>query len=177
MYIRKFPEHSASCLKKLTADRWKLPSVTQMKQQADRDMPPRTERDAEQFWQDNAVDGRISLTDYDGRTVVISREQFMSHTVGKGRDNRIALWDAMLDTLQHPDEVWLNDEIKSNELDTYCVMKFYRDEVVAVNYRIEGEELVLKTWYIMQTNLNKRVAYMKKVIWDRRRRGLLIKKR
>lgn len=177
MYIRKFPEHSASCLKKLTADRWKLPSVTQMKQQADRDMPPRTERDAEQFWQDNAVDGRISLTDYDGRNVVISREQFMSHTVGKGRDNRIALWDAMLDTLQHPDEVWLNDEIKSNELDTYCVMKFYQDEVVAVNYRIEGEELVLKTWYVMQTNLNKTVAYMKKVIWDRRRRGLLIKKR
>lgn len=183
MYIRKFPEHSASYLKKLTADRWKLPSVPQMKQQADRDMPPRTERNTEQFWQDNAVDGRISLTDYDGRTVVISREQFMSHTVGKGRDNRIALWDAMLDTLQHPDEVWLNNEIEKNaqnkaeELDTYCLMKFYQDEVVAVNYRIEGEELVLKTWYIMQTNLNKNVSYMKKKIWDKRRFGLLVKKR
>ena len=56
-------------------------------------------------------------------------------------------------------------------------MKFYRDEVVAVNYRIEGEELVLKTWYIMQTNLNKTIEYMRKRIWDKRRFGLLVKKR
>ena len=127
--------------------------------------------------------GRISLTDYDGRTVVIDREQFFSHTTGKGRDNRIWLWDAMLDTLQNPDEVWLNNEIEKNaqekaeELNTYCLMKFYRDEVVAVNYRIEGEELVLKTWYVMQTNLNKTIEYMRKRIWDKRRFGLLVKKR
>ena len=176
MYIRKFPEHSASYLKKLTADRWKLPTVQKMKQEAQADMPPRVERDAERFWEENAVDGRISLTDYDGRTVVIDREQFFSHTTGKGRDNRIWLWNAMLDVLQNPDEVWLNDEIKPDDLDTYCLMKFYRDEVVAVNYRIEGEELVLKTWYIMQTNLDRTIAYMKKKIWDRRRRGLLVKK-
>lgn len=183
MYIRKFPEHSASYIKKLTADRWKLPTVQKMKQEAQADMPPRVERDAERFWEENAVDGRISLTDYDGRTVVIDRDQFFSHTTGKGRDNRIWLWDAMLDTLQNPDEVWLNNEIEKNaqekaeELNTYCLMKFYRDEVVAVNYRIEGEELVLKTWYIMQTNLNKTIEYMRKRIWDKRRFGLLVKKR
>lgn len=175
MYIRKFPEHSASYLKKLTADRWKLPTVQQMKEEAQTNMPPVVERDAELFWEKNAVDGRIRLTDYDGRTVVIDREQFFSHTSAKGRDNRIALWDAMLDTLQHPDEVWLNNEIKENELDTYCLLKFYRDEVMTVNYRIEGEELVLKTWYVMQTNLKgKTIAYMKKKIWDMRRRGLLV---
>ena len=183
MYIRKFPEHSASYIKKLTADRWKLPTVQKMKQEARTDMPPRVERNAERFWEENAVDGRISLTDYDGRTVVIGREQFFSHTTGKGRDNRIVLWDAMLDTLRNPDEVWLNNEIEKNaqekaeELNTYCLMKFYRDEVVAVNYRIEGEELVLKTWYIMQTNLNKTVEYMRRRIWDKRRFGLLVKKR
>lgn len=183
MYIRKFPEHSASYIKKLTADRWKLPTVQKMKQEVQTDMPPRVERDAERFWEENAVNGRISLTDYDGRTVVIDREQFFSHTTGKGRDNRIWLWDAMLDTLQNPDEVWLNNEIEKNaqekveELNTYCLMKFYRDEVVAVNYRIEGEELVLKTWYIMQTNLNKTIEYMRKRIWDKRRFGLLVKKR
>lgn len=177
MYIRKFPEHSASYIKKMTADRWKLPTVQKMKQEAQTDMPPRVERDAERFWEENAVDGRISLTDYDGRTVVIDSDQFFSHTTGKGRDNRIWLWDAMLDTLQNPDEVWLNDEIKPNELDTYCLMKFYQDEVVAVNYRIEGEELVLNTWYIMQTNLDKTKKYMKERIWNRRRRGLLVKKR
>lgn len=182
MYIRKFPEHSASYLKKLTADRWKLPTVQKMKQEAGTDMP-RTERNEQEVWDAYSRDGRISLTDYDGRTVVIDEKQFLSHTTGKGRDNRIWLWDAMLDTLQNPDEVWLNNEIEKNaqekaeELNTYCLMKFYRDEVVAVNYRIEGEELVLKTWYIMQTNLNKTIEYMRKRIWDKRRFGLLIKKR
>ena len=84
----------------------------------------------------------------------------------------------------NPDEVWLNNEIEKNalekteQLDTYCLLKFYRDEVLAVNYKIEDEALVLKTWYIMQTNLKgKTVAYMKKNIWDKRRWGLLIKKR
>lgn len=183
MYIRKFPEHAASYLKRLTADRWKLPTVQQMKQQADGDMPPRVERDEQAVWDIYSHDGKIALTDYDGRTVTISREQFFSHTTAKGRDNRITLWDAMLDALKHPDEVWLNNELEKNvqnkaeELNTYCLMKFYRDEVVAVNYRIEGEELVLKTWYIMQTNLDKSVAYMKRKIWDKRRFGLLIKKR
>lgn len=141
------------------------------------------ERDAERFWEENAVDGRISLTDYDGRTVIIDEKQFFSHTTAKGRDNRIWLWDAMLDTLQNPDEVWLNNEIEKNALEkeqalnTYCLLKFYRDEVMTVNYRIEGEELVLKSWYIMQTNINKTIEYMKKRIWDKRRWGLLVKKR
>ena len=103
--------------------------------------------------------------------------------MAKGHDNRIWLWDAMLDTLQNPDEVWLNNEIEKNalekeqELNTYCLLKFYRDEVMTVNYRIEGEELVLKSWYIMQTNINKTIEYMKKRIWDKRRWGLLVKKR
>lgn len=182
MYIRKFPEHSSSYIKKLTADRWKQPAVQKMKREAETDMP-RTERNEREVWDAYSRDGRISLTDYDGRTVVIDERQFFSHTTAKGRDNRIRLWDAMLDTLQNPDEVWLNNEIgknaqeKAERLDTYCLMKFYRDEVVAVNCRIEGEELVLKTWYIMQTNLNKTIEYMRKRIWDKRRFGLLIKRR
>lgn len=184
MYIRKFPQQAASYLKKMTADRWELPTVQQMKDNAQDDMPPRVERNEKQLWEEKAVDGVISLTDYDGRKVVIYEKQFFGHTTAKGRDNRIALWNAMLDTLMDPDEVWLNNEIEKNslekaeQLDTYCLLKFYRDEVVAVNYKIEGEALVLKTWYVMQTNLKgKTVAYMKKNIWDKRRWGLLIKKR
>lgn len=82
----------------------------------------------------------------------------------------------MLETLHAPDEVWLNDEIKHDLLDTYCLLKYYRDEVLAVNYRIEGEKLVLKTWYVMQTRTpGNRKVNLKKEIWDKRRRGLLIK--
>ena len=183
MYIRKFPGLGAARINRMTAEKWGLPDVPKMKEEAERNMPPRQNYDESNIWKEQAEDDVIRLKDYRGREIVLTRKQFLSHTSGKGRDNRIALWDAMLDTLQHPDEVWLNNEIEKNalnkapELDTYCLLKFYRDEVVAVNYRIEDEQLLLKTWYIMQTNLKKTNGYMKKRIWNMRRWGLLIKKR
>lgn len=139
---------------------------------------PVSGRSEQEVWETYAEDGRIVLTDYDGRKVIVEKKQFDSHTAGKGRDNRIRYWDAMLETLHAPDQVWLNDEIKHDLLDTYCLLKYYRDEVLAVNYRIEGEKLVLKTWYVMQTRTpGNRKVNLKKEIWDKRRRGLLIKKR
>lgn len=183
MYIRKFPGQGAARINRMTAEKWGLPDVPKMKEEAERNMPPRQDYDESKIWKEQAEDDVIRLKDYRGREIVLTRKQFLSHTAAKGRDNRIALWDAMLDTLQHPDEVWLNNEIEKNalnkapELDTYCLLKFYRDEVVAVNYRIEDEQLLLKTWYIMQTNLKKTNGYMKKRIWNMRRWGLLIKKR
>ena len=78
----------------------------------------------------------------------------------------------MLETLHAPDEVWLNDEIKHDLLDTYCLLKYYRDEALAVNYRIEGEKLVLKTGHVMQTRTpGNRKVNLKKEIWDKRRRA------
>lgn len=177
MYIRKFPHHASSYLGRMTADRWNLPGVPEMKKDAS-GIIPLSERSEQEVWEALAENNKIILKDYNDREIVIEKKQFDSHTTGKGRDNRIKYWDAMLETLQKPDEVWLNDEIKHNLLDTYCLLKYYEDEVLAVNYRIEGEQLVLKTWYIMQTKkpANRKVN-LKKEIWDKRRRGLLIKKR
>lgn len=177
MYIRKFPQQASSYLKDMTAERWNLPGVQAMKRDASGNIPV-SGRSEQEVWETYAEDGRIVLTDYDGRKVIVEKKQFDSHTAGKGRDNRIRYWDAMLETLHAPDEVWLNDEIKHDLLDTYCLLKYYRDEVLAVNYRIEGEKLVLKTWYVMQTRTpGNRKVNLKKEIWDKRRRGLLIKKR
>nr|DAP56154.1 MAG TPA: portal [Caudoviricetes sp.] len=177
MYIRKFPQQASSYLEKMTAERWNLPKVQEMKESANGTIPI-TVQDEIEIWDKYADGNLIRLEDYNRKEIVIERKQFMSHTSGKGRDNRIKYWDAMLETLQHPDEVWLNDEIKHDWLDTYCLLKYYEDEVLAVNYRIEGEQLVLKTWYIMQTKApGNRKVNLKKEIWDKRRRGLLIKKR
>lgn len=177
MYIRKFPQQASSYLEKMTAERWNLPKVQEMKESANGTIPI-TVQDETEIWDKYADGNLIRLEDYNRKEIVIERKQFMSHTSGKGRDNRIKYWDAMLETLQHPDEVWLNDEIKHDWLDTYCLLKYYEDEVLAVNYRIEGEQLVLKTWYIMQTKApGNRKVNLKKEIWDKRRRGLLIKKR
>lgn len=117
MYIRKFPGQGAARINRMTAEKWGLPDVPKMKEEAERHMPPRQDYDESKIWKEQAEDDVIRLKDYRGREIVLTRKQFLSHTSGKGRDNRIALWDAMLDTLQHPDEAWLNNEIEKKRLE------------------------------------------------------------
>lgn len=51
----------------------------------------------------------------------------------------------MLETLEEPDEIWLNDETQHNYMNTFYLIKYYKDEVFAVNFRIENDTLSLKT--------------------------------
>lgn len=176
MYIRKFPQQSSGSIGKLTAQKWGLDSVPANMETRTENMP-RTEKDELQLWADLEQDGIITLTDYQGRHIIVEKSQFDSHTTAKGRDNRIVLWDAMLEALAEPDEVWLNDEIKKDELDTYSLLRYYNDGVIVVNYRIENERLLLKTWYEMVTGLPKGKREQLQKIWDKRRHGLLIEKR
>lgn len=176
MYINKFPRQSSSSMGKQTAQKWGLESVPASMEKKPEKMP-RTEKNEQQVWEELEQDGVITLPDYQGRNIIVEKSQFDSHTTAKGRDNRIALWDAMLETLRSPDEVWLNDEIKKNELDTYSLLRYYNDGVMVVNYRIEDEKLLLKTWYEMVTKLSKGKREQLQRIWDKRRHGLLIEKR
>lgn len=175
MYIRKFPNQAARHLNQLTADKWGMESVPKQMAKAEQVIPVQAQP-APVVWEQAASEGVISLPDYRGRTIVLEKKQFDSHTTGKGSDDRIVYWDAMLETLLHPDEVWLNDDIKKNVYDTYSLLRYYQDGVIVANYRIEDDKLVLKTWYLMRTTQdpNKRIDLKK--IWDKRRRGLLIKK-
>lgn len=176
MYIRKFPQQSSGSMGKQTAQKWGLDSVP-ANMEGKTDKIPQTDKSEQQIWEELAHDGAITLPDYQDRNIIVEKSQFDSHTTGKGRDNRILLWDAMLETLQAPDEIWLNDEIKRNELDTYSLLRYYNDGVIVVNYRIENEKLLLKTWYQMTTSLPKGKKQQLQKIWDKRRHGLLIKKR
>lgn len=181
MYINKFPGNAMSYLKKMTADKWGAGSVPVLKSRAKSDIPL-TEQNENEIWKKYEKDNIVILKDYRGRDITLTYQQFLEHTTEKGRDNRIKYWDAMLDTLKNPDEVWLNDEIKHDQLDTYCLLKYYRDNVMVVNFRIENDTLALKTWYIMLTiykpgksqNGNNKKNPLK-IIWNKRRRGLLLK--
>lgn len=176
MYIRKFPRQAASYLKNQTAKKWGLDSIPScMARKSDK--LPLTDKTEKQIWEELVRKGVITVTDYQERDITIEKRQFDSHTAGKGRDNRIVYWDALLETLKDPDEVWLNDEIKKNELDTYCLVRYYKDGVIVVNYRIEGDRLQLKTWYRMVKELPEKERKQLQKIWDKRRHGLLIKKR
>lgn len=176
MYIRKFPQQSSSSIGNQNASKWGLDSVPANMEKKSEKLP-RTDKNEQQIWEELEQDNVIALPDYQGRNIIVEKSQFDSHTTGKGRDNRIPLWNAMLETLQAPDEVWLNDEIKKNELDTYSFLRYYNDGVMVVNYRIEDEKLLLKTWYQMVTTLPKGKREQLQKIWDKRRHGLLIKKR
>lgn len=176
MYIRKFPQQSSSSIGNQNASKWGLDSVPANMEKKSEKLP-RTDKNEQQIWEELEQDNVIVLPDYQGRNIIVEKSQFDSHTTGKGRDNRIPLWNAMLETLQAPDEVWLNDEIKKNELDTYSFLRYYNDGVMVVNYRIEDEKLLLKTWYQMVTTLPKGKREQLQKIWDKRRHGLLIKKR
>ncbi len=176
MYIRKFPQQAARRLGNLTADKWGQDTVPRLIEKAGGSIPV-TESTEDSIWQQNEKDGVISLHDYQGRTITLEKKQFYSHTSGKGRDNRIPYWDAMLEVLAHPDEVWLNDDIKKDVFDTYNLIRYYNDGVIVVNYRIEDDRLLLKSWYEMTTKVPEGRKVQLKRIWDKRRRGLLIKKR
>lgn len=176
MYIRKFPQQSSSSIGNQNASKWGLDSVPANMEKKSEKLP-RTDKNEQQIWEELEQDNVIALPDYQGRNIIVEKSQFDSHTTGKGRDNRIPLWNAMLETLQAPDEVWLNDEIKKNELDTYSFLRYYNDGVMVVNYRIEDEKMLLKTWYQMVTTLPKGKREQLQKIWDKRRHGLLIKKR
>lgn len=176
MYIRKFPQQSSSSIGNQNASKWGLDSVP-ANMETKSEKLPRTDKNEQQIWEELEQDNVVALPDYQGRNIIVEKSQFDSHTTGKGRDNRIPLWNAMLETLQAPDEVWLNDEIKKNELDTYSFLRYYNDGVMVVNYRIEDEKLLLKTWYQMVTTLPKGKREQLQKIWDKRRHGLLIKKR
>lgn len=175
MYIRKFPGQASRYLNKLTADKWGQKNVPELMRSADKPMPVNVEPESK-IWETYAKEDSIILPDYQERSIVLEKKQFDSHTTGKGSDNRIIYWQAMLETLESPDEVWLNDDIRKNVYDTYNLMKYYQDGVVVANFRIENEKLVLKTWYKMQTEVPEGRKINLKKIWEKRRRGLLIKR-
>ncbi len=173
MYIRKFPTKAASYLKKLTAEKWGLQTVPKLKEAAAGNMPLFTES-AESVWKNESKNNILPLKIYDGRTLELDKKSFAAHTTKK--DNRINLWVALRANLLSPDEIWLND-YSSTRFDNFNLIKYYRDKVIVANYKIEKKRLVLKTWYEMQTTHKVNMKPdLKKEIWDKRRRGLLIKK-
>lgn len=176
MYIHKFPGQASRKMGEMTADKWGQETVPKLIDKAEKYIP--TTADTEQtVWEQYSKDDVITLPDYEGRQIIVEKKQFESHTTKKGRDNRILYWAAMLETLENPDEVWINDESRKNIFDTYNLMRYYKDGVIVANFRVENGRLLLKTWYEMQTKVPEGRKISLKKIWDKRRRGLLIKKR
>jgi SPP1 gp7 family putative phage head morphogenesis protein len=175
MYIRKFPTMANKYLDKLTAERWGLPPISSYVKKATHSIPITSESEVV-IWNSMSRADEITLTDYKGRSIILTRKQFITHTTAKGKDNRIRLWNAMLETISSPDEVWLNNMGPTSvekSYSNYNLIKYYSDGVIVVNYAISKGRLFLKTWYMLP---NANVIDNPKKLWDSKRHGLLIKK-
>lgn len=184
-YIHKLPTHASRAIDDLHAQHYGLDTVSKlMKRSAT--SAPETHKHEQDIW--NEVAGQsetLVLSDYRGRKIVLDHKSFLAHTEKKN-DNRIGRWDAMLETLTDPTEVWIHRERGKdvNKLykkrrtgmapkgidklitqDDIAIIKYYQDKVIVVNVKIEQDRLVLKTWYELR---------LKKNTIDDKRRGLLI---
>lgn len=186
-YINKFPQKGGRFLDDLTAQKWGLETVPKLKDKATTDAPV-TKQTAKEIWSDHSEDGSIKFNLFNNRKVTLTKDNFDAHTTAK-KDDRTIYFDALKETLQAPDELWLNNEKKIDRsvfrkwiigdkkdtgiakklnYDNFNAIKFYKDEAIVANYRITNGELELRTWYRL---------YPKKKVWDKIRRGLFIKQK
>lgn len=173
MYIRKFPDNAAAYMDKIKPDKWGLDNSIKKLQQQAAEVSKKYEGSAEDFWRENRqkIDGKeyLVLEDYNGRKWRMNKDDFDNHTTNtvKKRAFRTEYLNNIFEVAKNPDEVWLgqdksNKQQKDMELSNYNLIKYYKDTILAVSFKLEKSEMKLKTWYVLKD--------------AKKRRGLLIKK-
>jgi hypothetical protein len=162
-YLRKFPGKASKQLDKMTARKWGLNSISTEIKKALNPVAKYTGTASE--WKDQAekLAGDIILKDYNKRSLVLTQNNFKTHTTGS-RSGRVEYLNAMRETLIKPDEIW----IAGKGLTDYHLIKYYTDEVMVVWCKVEGGKVnTVHSWFPL---------WKKKETIDKYRSGLLIKK-
>lgn len=172
MYIRKFPDNAASYMEKVKPDKWGLEnSIKKLQQQAAETASVYTGT-AEDFWESHkqVVDGKeyLVVKDYNGREWRMDKLAYDVHTTDnlKKRAFRTSYLSNIFDIASNPDEIWLGRDTRNNQqkdmaLSNYNLIKYYNDTTIVLSLKIEGDDMKLKTWYILKDS--------------NKRRGLLVK--
>lgn len=187
LYINKFPENASTYLDRMTAAKWELDTVPNLIKKAET-AAPKTTLTAQEIWDKYSDGSEIKMKLFNDRELTLSKKSFDAHTFQKN-DDRSELFNAVLDALQNPDELWLANERKIDQeiykkwiksgrqdkdiaaklnYDNFTLIKYYNDYPIVVNYKIIKGKLQLKTWY--------RLSNSKKV-WIQKRSGLFIKQK
>ena len=174
MYIRKFPDMSSKTLEQITPREWGVgESLDTLKREAESEVP-KYEGSAEAWFEANKVVEAgaelLKVKDYAGRVWQMTKKAFAAHTTDmiKKRAFRTEFLDAIREVAAAPDEVWLARERKDRinkvkAIDNYVMIKYYKDEAIAVAGKVDKSKLTLKSWYVLKDK--------------NARRGLLIRKR
>ena len=135
---------------------------------------PKYEGSAEAWFEANKVVEAgaelLKVKDYAGRVWQMAKKAFTIHSTDmvKKRRFRTEFLDAIREVAAAPDEVWLARERKDRinkvkAINNYVMIKYYKDEAIAVVGKVDKSKLTLKSWYVLKDK--------------NARRGLLIRKR
>jgi len=101
-----------------------------------------------ELFKENAGKGLMGFEDYLKRKLVLKKETFNTHTVGKhvqDSENRHQLFAHLTDILNDPDEMYMRNYKTGKEQIRY--LKFYKDNVVIIDTEITDDGLEITTWY------------------------------
>lgn len=159
-YIHKFPDMASKLLNELGASEFGLPSYSNAKKTALTNLPS-FEKTNDAFLKElELFNEKPIVRDYHNRPITIDRKNFIRHTDGKA-DDRTKLLTAMQETLQKPDEVWMNGDT----LEDLVYIKYYKGQTFITIIDVKANQTKLSTWFTM---------YEKKDVITKYRRGLLV---
>ena len=183
-YIRKMPNNSSRKFNELLAKDYGLDSLPKEVNKEGLPLLEPYEGNLDEWIKQNGI-----LTDHKGRKLMLREQNFKRHTTGKTYEKtRPKLLNALIECLQQPDEVWINDYMGA--YDNVCYIKYYQGKAISVTCSLEGGELYeVKTWFEIAMSKDnrklkkavqvrgKRTVQTSKDPKNMYRRGLLIHKR
>ena len=159
-YVNKFKNNSSSILNNLSAVKWGLHQYSNAKKIASK-IAPAYNGTANDFYNGLKGDLHKEITDYNNRILKVEKNNFIRHSTNK-KESRVKLLKAAEETLNNPDEVWLQG-LKFSEL---IYLKYYEDKTMVIIGELNGLNLEFRSWF----NL-----FEKKKIIEKYRKGLLVK--
>lgn len=167
-YLYKLPRHGARSIDELTPEHYGLESVSKIMKKKSA-LAPETEWQESEVWQRTAGDSDVMmLEDYAKRQIVLTKQVFDANT--QGDKGGIQQWDAAMQTLRSPDEVWVHRTPgkggkRSVGREMMTLIRYYYDKVIVVGVHLSLDKLELTRWGELE---------MKKNAIKRQRRGLLV---
>ena len=166
-YIRKFPGKASKALRDVNYRTYNLGSYIQNREKAISDLVPFKGDICEFIKNLNTENHRNFLKDFKGRSILFDVEKYSKTHKSTKVDERIKYLSAAKETVENPDEVWIN--AGNGRMDKYIFVRYYRNEtMMVISEIVQGKIYQVKTWFPVMDGKAKLKDY---------RSGLLIKKR
>lgn len=173
-YVTKQPGKAARLLNSLKASDYGLPSYSNARKVATANLPEYSGKPSQFYASLEVINsplqggkGGVSvLRDYNNRPLELEAKNFETHTTGK-KASRVKQLEAMRQTMKEPDEVWINGQQESRDLNDLVYIKYYQDKAMIVIGDIrKSQASSVSTWFTLTE---------KKRVIEKYRRGILIK--